>query len=273
MKTDALYLNLFETAPSLALHLAGYDVARANEYTCQALEFKRTFRVDVVMKPPTEDLPLILAEIQFQKDAGIYARIVAECATVQLQSPEYSTIRMVIFFANRSVDTGAGLWQPMVDAGHLHVVYLDEAAAQSLEVSSDWSIEEQVCLHLVRLTVSPAKVEADQPIIRELAASLVLLRDAERVSVFKQFFVNLYLSKYKHLTTEEIRAMIDATEIFDDIGESRAVQEYAEIQVQKATINNAIALVRAGIPLGQVANILGIAEADISAALDSSEAA
>jgi hypothetical protein len=68
--------------------------------------------------------------------------------------------------------------------------------------------------------------------------------------------------------------MIDTREIFDDIGESRAVQEYAqeyaEVQVQQATqaatLKSAVAFIRAGIPLEQVATILGISASDITAA-------
>lgn len=89
MKTDVLYLNLFETAPTLALHLAGYDFERASENTCSSEELKKTFRVDAVLTPPSEDLPLVLAEVQFQRESGIYARLVSSCAIMQLQSPLY----------------------------------------------------------------------------------------------------------------------------------------------------------------------------------------
>jgi hypothetical protein len=65
--------------------------------------------------------------------------------------------------------------------------------------------------------------------------------------------------------------MIDTREIFDDIGESRAVQEYAQEYAQeqsaKTTIANAVALVRAGINLEQVASILHLSEAEIRSAL------
>ena len=72
--------------------------------------------------------------------------------------------------------------------------------------------------------------------------------------------------------------MIDSTEIFDDIGKSRAVREYAQeyaqgyaeeyaaAQVQKARLESALAMLNAGIPLGQVSNILGIPESDIESA-------
>ncbi|MFY7997830.1 MAG: hypothetical protein ACOVSW_04440 [Candidatus Kapaibacteriota bacterium] len=71
--------------------------------------------------------------------------------------------------------------------------------------------------------------------------------------------------------------MIDTREIFDDIGKSRAVreyaQEYAETQVQKAQaatrLESALAMVAAGIPVEQVATILGLSPSAIASALAS----
>jgi predicted transposase/invertase (TIGR01784 family) len=280
MKTDALYLNLFEVSPTLALHLAGYDTARASEYTCHSEELKKTFRVDAVLTPPTPDLPLIVAEIQFQPSHEIYDRLVASYAIERLyKSSEYSDMRMVLFFASRLVDMGAGVWQSLVRDKVLQVVYLDEITEQ-LASSAFASTEERLCFDLVRLTVSPAAEEYDRGIAHDFGHHLSLVGDSERHAMFKQFFVNLYLSKYKHLTIEEIQAMIDTTEIFDDIGESRAVQEYAEIQVQKAVeqaliqgrLESALAMLAADIPLEQVANILHLPIAAIESARQSTTA-
>jgi predicted transposase/invertase (TIGR01784 family) len=273
MKTDALYLNLFETTASLALRLAGYDSERGNEYTCTSGELKRSFRVDVVLTPPPEsDLPLVLAEVQFQPNPDIYDRLVASYAIARLQrGTEYRSVRMVLFFKNRSVDTGAEVWQPMVESGTLHVVYLDEATEQIAEDLSTTSLEEHITSLLARLTVTPENRQTDSVVVQALRGAVVSLASPERRRFFTELFVNLFFSKYRTLSTEEIRAMIDTREIFDDIGESRAVQEYAEEYAQKqrakTTIANAVALVRAGINLEQVAAILHLSEAEIRSAL------
>jgi hypothetical protein len=56
--------------------------------------------------------------------------------------------------------------------------------------------------------------------------------------------------------------MINTTEIFDDIHESLAVQQYGEEVAVKARLEtrleNAIAFVQAGIPVEQVATILNL---------------
>ena len=277
MKTDALYLNLFETTPSLALRLAGYDSERGSDYTCRSEELKRAFRVDAVLRPPAEsDLPLVLAEVQFHRDTDIYHRIVASYAVACIQQAEEGReVRMVIFFKNRSVDTGARVWQPMVESGTLHVVYLDEATEQIAEDLSTTNLEEHITSLLARLTVTPENRQSDSAVVQALRGAVVSLASPERRRFFTELFVNLFFSKYRTLTIEEIRAMIDTREIFDDIGESRAVQEYAQgyaeeyaqEQSAKTTIANAVALVRAGINLEQVAAILHLSEAEIRTAL------
>ena len=270
MKTDALYLNLFETTPSLALRLAGYGSERGSEYTCSSGELKRSFRVDVVLTPPPEsDLPLVLAEVQFQRDTDIYHRIVASCAIACIQqTTEEREVRMVIFFKNRNVDTGAGRWQSLVNADELQVVYLDEITIGAPE--SRLSVEEQASLLLIRLTVSPEDQGSDAALAQEFGRVVSPLKGQRLYEQFRDFFVNLFVSKYENLSLTEILAMIDSTEIFDDIGKSRAVREYAETQVQKAQaatrMESALAMLAAGIPLEQVANILHLPQAAIESA-------
>ena len=241
---------------------------------------KETFRVDVVLTPPPEsDLPLVLAEVQFQREPGIYARLIASCAIMQLQAPEYTDVRMVIFFKNRGVNIGAGVWQPMVESGALQVVYVDEASnGIDAAVWYTLNVEEQASLLLIRLTVSPNDRFADDALAEEFGRVLVPLKNQRLYDQFRDYFVNLYLDKYNNLSLAELLTMIDSTEIFDDIGKSRAVREYAQeyaqgyaeeyaaAQVQKARLESALAMLNAGIPLGQVSNILGIPESDIESA-------
>ena len=270
MKTDALYLNLFETTPSLALRLAGYDSERGNEYTCTSGELKRSFRVDVVLTPPPDsNLPLVLAEVQFHRKTDIYHRIVASYAIARIQQEEEGReVRMAIFFKDRSVDTGADVWRSLVNDGILQVVYLDEITRGALPPAL--SVEEQASLLLIRLTVSPEEQAADEALAAEFGRTLRPLQGEILYEQFRDFFVNLFVSKYENLSLTEILAMIDSTEIFDDIGKSRAVREYAETQVQKAQaatrMESALAMLAAGIPLEQVANILHLPQAAIESA-------
>ena len=131
---------------------------------------------------------------------------------------------------------------------------------------------------LIRLTVSPNDRFADDALAEEFGRVLAPLKNQRLYDQFRDYFVNLYLDKYNNLSLAELLTMIDSTEIFDDIGKSRAVREYAQeyaqgyaeeyaaAQVQKARLESALAMLNAGIPLGQVSNILGIPESDIESA-------
>jgi hypothetical protein len=159
------------------------------------------------------------------------------------------------------------MWQPLVDAGTLQVVYLDEATA-ALATADSLSPLERASLLLARVTVSPRDREADDALAVEFGATLVPLRGERLWKEFHDFFVNLYLEKYATITYTEVLSMIASSEIFDGIGNNISVKEYAEKYAeqatQAATLTNAVALVRAGIPLEQVASILNISEERIT---------
>jgi hypothetical protein len=128
---------------------------------------------------------------------------------------------------------------------------------------------------LIRLTVSPEDQGSDEALAQEFGRVVSPLKGQRLYEQFRDFFVNLFVSKYEDLSLTEILAMIDSTEIFDDIGKSLAVRQYAEIQIQQAaeqaTLKNAVSFIRAGIPVEQVATILGLSPTAIASALASPE--
>lgn len=113
----------------------------------------------------------------------------------------------------------------------LHVVYLDEATSGTMPKAL--TPEEQASLMLVRITVSPQNRQTDDVLAQAFGRALIPLKGQSLYEQFRDFFVNLYVNKYNHLSFEEVSAMISSTEIFDDIGKSLAVRQYAEEQVQK----------------------------------------
>ena len=256
MKTDFLFYSLFELEPRLLLHLAHLNIADNVAYQFQAIELKETAkRSDAVFLPNTTDAPVIVAEVQFWKDASIYNRLVSESARLRLQMPEYPHLQMVVVFPSRAIDPGAGVWSALVQAGVIRIVYLNEALE---EHDSDHSPEERTALWLMNLTVSPNDELSDRTKLPTFVQNVVATKSIALQKMFRNLFVSLYTSKYKHLTIQEVRAMINMTEIFDDIHESLAVQQYGEEQREKGKMENALSFVNAGIPIEQVASILNL---------------
>ena len=260
MKTDILFYTLFEIEPALLLHLAHLDIPNTVAYQFQAIELKDSSRrADAVLLPNTTDAPLIVAEVQFWRDATIYHRIINETTRLLLQMPEYLQAQMVVLFPSREIDTGAGVWAGLVESGVLKVVYLNEVLEEKAgEVEHDRSPEERTALLLLNLTVSPDDEAADRTRLPDFVQNVVATKNIALQKVFRDLFVSLYTSKYKHLTIEEVRAMINTAEIFDDIGESRAVQQYGDERVHQAKIESALAMLDAGILIEQVASILNL---------------
>jgi predicted transposase YdaD len=264
MKTDVLFYSLFELEPALLVHLAHLDIPETVQYKFQAIELKDIAkRTDAVLVPDTKVAPLIIAEVQFWKDATIYDRLVSESARLRLQMREYQNLQMVVVFPSPEVDPGAGVWRGLVERGIIRIVYLNEALE---EQSNNNRPEERGALWLMNLTVSPHDEPTDRTKLSAFVQSVVATKNIALQRMFRDLFVSLYTSKYKHLTIQEVRAMINTAEIFDDIHESLAVQQYGEevaaktkLETQlKTKLENALSFVNAGIPIEQVASILNL---------------
>lgn len=260
MKTDILFYSLFELEPTLLVHLAHLDIPETVQYKFQAIELKDIAkRTDAVLVPDTKDAPLIIAEVQFWKDDTIYDRLVSESARLRLQMREYQSLQMVLVFPSRELDPGAGVWAGLVERGTMRIVYLNEALE---EQGNNNQPEERGALWLMNLTISPHDEPTDRTKLPSFVRSVVATKNIALQKMFRNLFVSLYASKYKHLSIDEVRDMINTAEIFDDIHESLAVQQYGEEVAAKTRLKtkleNALSFVNAGIPIEQVASILNL---------------
>ncbi len=262
MKTDILFHNLFhnlfEEQPELALRLAGLPAPEHAHYRFTSVELKeKAHRIDGVLLPDDPSLPVIIVEVQFHRDEQVYDRIVSETALYKLQNPEVHTLQMLLFLRSREIDTDAGVWHHLVAGGTLRVLYLDEQTA-----AMNAEIEGEAAVLLMRLTVTPSDIAKDGAIVHQLGTAIDGITDRKRQQLFRDLFVSLYLSKYKQLTLEEIRAMIDTREIFDDIHESVAVQQYGNQQRNEGKLEGKLEgvanLLHLGLTVEQIASALTI---------------
>ncbi len=99
-------------------------------------------------------------------------------------------------------------------------------------------------------------------IVRTIAAS----NTETTRKVFLQLLTNLYLSKYKHITIEELTAMLELEEIFDDLHENVSVKRFGEQQKIAGKLESALTMLDAGIHIEQVASILNLSSETIEEA-------
>jgi predicted transposase/invertase (TIGR01784 family) len=240
MKTDFLFYKIFEILPEVALHLAGMAHNSYAEYSFQSVELKQqSQRPDGVLLPKRESAPVLVVEVQFQRDEQVYTRLVSETALLQMQYPERKAWQMLLVLPSRNIDVDAGIWDALVKSESLSVVYLNEFPLTTTHtnvvlqtVTPFLSPEMLAAIALMRITLSPADQARDMAIVKELRDAIQDTEVERAKKIFEELFIDLFRSKYKHLSIKELIAMIKYSDIFDDLHESRSVQE---LLMQKET--------------------------------------
>ncbi|MGQ9805971.1 MAG: DUF2887 domain-containing protein, partial [Chlorobiales bacterium] len=219
MKTDKLIYSIFQESPETALALLGYDAALWQHYAFQSIEVKeKSYRIDGVLLPDAPDLPVIILEVQFQVDDFIYERILSETLIFRAQNRQFPKTEMVILFASRKIDKGAGMFEPLVASGAIRPIYLSEALSEETDNLGQM---------LLQLTVKKSSLAADL----EVAKAFKEFLDQPQISYSRRRFflnllVNIFLEKHEPLTYEELEAMIKMEEIFD-FSNNRLVHDIA----------------------------------------------
>jgi predicted transposase YdaD len=161
----------------------------------------------------------------FQVDKRIYERALTETLIFRAKHQEFPKSQIVVIYPRRAVDKGAGMLAPLVESELIRVIYLDEATKNELHDAG---------LLLLRLISSASNPEADKETVQRLKKTIHKLPQAGKHREFLiDFFVRVFLEKYKHLTEAEVKAMIDFTKEFD-VSESLAVRQYAARVAKKA---------------------------------------
>ncbi len=135
MKTDTLFYRLFLQRPELVFDLTTWPKPVNVAYSFQSVEVKQAaFRIDGVFMPPDGQLecPLIFAEVQYQKDPKIYARLVSEIALYLYQTAPRHDWRAVVIFPNQNTEPrGSEHYREFFDSGRIQAIYLDQLPKQA----------------------------------------------------------------------------------------------------------------------------------------------
>ncbi|WP_017294115.1 DUF2887 domain-containing protein [Geminocystis herdmanii] len=109
MKTDKLFYTIFLSQPSL-IHELIPSIPADSEYIYNAPVIKETeFRLDGVLTPTAENLPLIFLEAQMQRDSDFYSRYFAEIFLYLHQYKIKKRWRGLLILKNHQDDLGTEL--------------------------------------------------------------------------------------------------------------------------------------------------------------------
>ena len=209
MVTDPIFYRLFETIPETLFLALGMTPAAARKlaarYQYLAIEFKETaHRADGVFQPLEAGLPIYFLEVQFYPLPSVFADILAKAYSYLKQHDPAQPFIAVVLFGARSLEPADRTpYQPLLDAGQLRRIYLDELpeladAPLGLSILGLIGQEEQQAGPTARKLVARAKSEISDVELRDDLVELI-----ETVIFYK----------LPRLSREEIQVMLKVSDI------------------------------------------------------------
>lgn len=217
MKTDHLFYSLFKQLPGSFFELIGLSASVAESYSFDSVELKQTaFRIDGVFLPlnNSQDTPTYFAEVQFQKDEDLYARLFPEIFLYLRNNRDCLNWKAVIIFKSDRIQPSQKEripYEPLLSSQQVQIVYLNE-----LELSSDSPLG----LRIIQLVVARKKQ------IPETVTQLVTqAKETLPNEKIKQQVLNLIetivLYKLPQISQKELEAMFGT----EDLRKTRFAQE------------------------------------------------
>jgi hypothetical protein len=196
MKTDKQVYRIFEAVPDWVFQLAGLPspgrcVLRS--VTIKALERN----ADGVIVPEAPDQPLTVIEFQFQKDATIYTRIVAEMVAVQ-EATQMRPVQGVVFFGYNNLDPRTMPWTRVVQT------LLLRDAVEAFEQSHP--------KHPLAAVFKPLLADSEEILEREAVTHYRTIKYSELVAASRTNLLEVFISwleqRLSHKSKKEIEIML-----------------------------------------------------------------
>ncbi len=229
MKTDSLFYRIFQFAPSILFELIGESGEAARDYTFRSVELKQTaFRIDGVLLPTGDDLPVYFCEIQMQKDQQLYHRFFAELFLYLDQNPETYDWQGILIYPSRSTEPDqARLHQVLLDSLKVRRIYLDELESVA---------ELPLSVGVVKLIVEPEETAIEQARRLIDRAQQEAIAEASSQAII-DLVETIIVYKFATLNREEIQAMLGLEDLKQSLVYQEALQEGRQ-EERRETVEN-----------------------------------
>ncbi len=202
MKTDKLFYRIFLWQPELIAELVpGIPMDCQFDYSAPVVK-EQEQRIDGLFTPVGDDnpdLPLVFVEAQMQPDRGFYGRFFREVFMYLGQYEVSRPWRGLLIFSSRSQGFGVETPYRLLLDNLVERLYLEDLISRS-DLSPN--------LALLRLLVLP---ESETP---QSARDLLNVEASEEVFRRRLDLVeSILVSKFPQLSLEEIREMLDITQV------------------------------------------------------------
>lgn len=129
METDSLFYQLFKQLPQTLFELIDMPVTQANSYRFDAVELKKSLRVDGLFMPNKVSLPLCFVEVQFQRLATFYANLFAKVfCYLEENNPSQEWMAVAIFPSRKLEPKELKPYEELLRSNRVKRIYLDECA-------------------------------------------------------------------------------------------------------------------------------------------------
>ena len=130
METDSFFCRLFKQLPQTLFELLELPVLQAKSYRFDAVEVKKSFRIDGLFVPDRRALPLYFVEVQFQRVPTFYANLFAKVFSyLDENDPKQEWVAVAIFPSRREEPKHLGPDQNLLQSRRVKRLYLDELPA------------------------------------------------------------------------------------------------------------------------------------------------
>jgi predicted transposase/invertase (TIGR01784 family) len=206
MKRDSIYYQIFKRFPRLLFELVNDPPQQAQNYRFESVEVKETaFRIDGVFLPPVGATAKIVffAEVQFQKDEGLYHRFFTESMMyLNRNRSEYDDWFCVVIFPSRSLEPSDKKTHRMfLNSDQVQRIYLDELGEAN---------QQPIGINLMQLTIASEEEIAEQA---RLLIERVQLEETETLpkTEIVDIITTIAVYKFSSLSREEVEAMLGLT--------------------------------------------------------------
>ena len=104
METDSFFYQLLKQLPETLFALLGQPLSRVADYRFEALEIKKSYRLDGLCVPARTDLPVYFVEVQFQRKRAFYPNFFAKIFSYLEANEPGQEWMAVALFPNRATE-------------------------------------------------------------------------------------------------------------------------------------------------------------------------
>ncbi len=219
METDSFFYQLLKQLPETLFALVGQPLIRVAEYRFDALEVKKSYRVDGLFVPTRSSLPVYFVEVQFRRARRFYANLFAKVFSyLEANDPEQEWMAVALFSNRAAEPKRREPYEELLASPRVRRIYLEEL-----------SVAGEAPPGLTILQLAWAAEEETFALASQLLQRARVEPDCERATVIVELTEEVLIRRFNKLDREEIRRMFK----LHDLRKTRVWQEAHEEGVEQ----------------------------------------